>query len=251
MRTGSACGRPSTRPPSCTTGPGRATRRRCSTTWPAWPGSGPVPGSWRSAREPARRRSPWPSVAAGSWPSSSGGPGRRRPAQPRPLPGRRGGHGRVRGLATAGRAVRPGPGRDLVPLARPRRPGRQGRRRPPTRRHARHRRHPPRRRRRRVVLRRGAGLLHTLGPRDPSRRGAAQGRRRDPQLRRRARPLPSVRPGDVPPLRVGAAVHDRRLPRGPAHLLRSPRPRPGGQGRPARVDRRCRGGPVRSGRRAS
>ena len=36
------------------TGPGRDTRRRCSTTWLTWPGSGRAPGSWRSGRAQPR-----------------------------------------------------------------------------------------------------------------------------------------------------------------------------------------------------
>jgi len=83
----------------------------------------------------------------------------------------------------------------------------------------------------------GPAVLCPLGSGDPSRWDTPQGGGRRPQLQRRARPLRTVRSGDLPPLRVGAVIHDRQLCRAPPHLLRPPRPRPRGAGRPARLHR--------------
>jgi SAM-dependent methyltransferase len=54
---------------------------------------------------------------------------------------------------------------------------------------------------------------------------------------RGARPVPPVRPRDLPPLRMGAGLHHRRLCRGAPHLLRPSRPRPRSPVRPARLHR--------------
>lgn len=50
-------------------------------------------------------------------------------------------------------------------------------------------------------------------------------------------PLTPVRPRDLPPPRVGAGLHDRRLRRRPPDLLRPPRARPPSPGRSARLHR--------------
>jgi hypothetical protein len=75
-----------------------------------------------------------------------------------------------------------------------------------------------------------------LDPDTPVRADAQAGDRH-PQRPPRPRPVQPVRARDTPPLRMGPAVHDRRLHRSPPHLLRTPRPRPRSPAQPARLHR--------------
>ena len=217
----------STRPPSCTTGPGPATRRRCSTTSPRSPGSGRAPASG-DRRRPGKATVPLAArgyavtavelgeqMAAVARRNLAGFPAVRvevAPFEAWPLPAAPfdavvSGHRLL--LGRSGGARREG-GRRPAPRAAPWPPS------PPTTSPA----------GQAAFFTEVQACYERWDPATPpGLRPARPGG--DPVRQRGARPLGPVRAGRLPALRVGAGVPDRRLPGRPAHLLRPPGARPG------------------------